>query len=73
MGWAFVIGQCFGCGRTFTFNHVHVPSVPAAASGTGTREPVCRACVEKANPVRIENGLPPIVIHPDAYEPEEVV
>lgn len=69
MAWMFVLGQCYGCGSTFTFNAEHVPSIPI----NGVREPICRACVELANPMRVENGLEPIVIHPDAYEPGEVV
>jgi hypothetical protein len=37
------------------------------------REPVCRACIEAANPRRKANGLAEIEIQPDAYEaiPEE--
>lgn len=72
MGYMFVLGNCFGCGRPFTFNAEHVPSVPGHLSGTGTREPICRDCVNRANPERIANGLDPIVPHPMAYEPEEV-
>lgn len=72
MGYMFVLGRCFTCQRPFTFNADHVPSVPGHISGTGTREPVCRDCVEKANPIRVENGLESIRIHPDAYEPQEV-
>lgn len=72
MGWMMVIGPCFSCGRVMSYNADHVPSIPASQSGTGEREPVCRVCVERANPERIANGLAPIVIHPDAYEPAEV-
>jgi hypothetical protein len=35
------------------------------------RQPICRACVERVNPVRVKNGLEPIVPHADAYEPCE--
>jgi hypothetical protein len=31
----------------------------------------CRACIEAANPERQRRGLPPIVVHPLAYEPRE--
>jgi len=72
MGYEIVIGECFSCKRRFGFNAEHVPSVPAHLSGTGTREPICRECVEWANPERVKNGLDPIVPHPDAYEPQEV-
>ena len=67
MGWMFVLGECYGCGRMFTFNADHVPSIPI----DGVREPICRNCVERANPERVKNGLEPIVPHPDAYEPQE--
>jgi hypothetical protein len=72
VGYMTVIGACFGCGRTFSFNATWVPSVPASVSGTGTKEPICADCVERANPLRIANGLEPIRVHPMAYEPSEV-
>jgi hypothetical protein len=68
MGYMFVLGQCYGCKRMFSFNADWVPSVPI----NGVREPICRDCVERANPQRIANGLDPIVPHPEAYEPQEV-
>jgi hypothetical protein len=67
-GYMFVIGQCFGCGRTFTFNADWVPSI----NFNGVRQPICRDCVERANPMREASGLEPITIHPNAYEPSEV-
>jgi hypothetical protein len=42
-----------------------VPSVVIKSS----REPICSDCVERVNPIRIANGLEPIVPLPDAYEP----
>lgn len=65
MGWAFCLGNCIGCGRPFTFNPLRVPSLVHPA--TGNREPVCQACIDRANPRRVANGLPPIVPHPEAY------
>jgi hypothetical protein len=65
MGYAYCYGPCVGCGRVFGFNPVRVPSCTV----NGTREPVCRMCVARANPRRIANGLAPIVPLPDAYEP----
>ena len=53
-----------------------MPSVPIDP-GTGmpkpggVREPICRDCVEVVNPERVRNGLDPIRVHPDAYEPQE--
>lgn len=65
MGYAMAVSPCIGCGTPFMFNPNKVPSVRVA----GIREPICRTCVEKANPKRRELGLAPIEIHPDAYEP----
>jgi hypothetical protein len=43
---------------------VHVPSCSAV---TAKREPICQVCVDRVNPMRIKNGLEPIVPLPDAY------
>ena len=66
MGYAYCHGPCFGCGRIFSFNPVRVPSI--TSKKTGTREPICQTCVDRANPQRIKNGLPPIVPAADAYD-----
>jgi len=66
MGYAFVTSACFGCKRLFCYNPIRVPSIRDPA--TGQREPICQACVNRANPERIKNGLDPIVPAPDAYE-----
>jgi hypothetical protein len=66
MGYAIVTSACFGCGRIFSYNPLRVPSITSPV--TKTREPICRNCVERANPLRIKNGLPPIVPFPDAYD-----
>ena len=42
--------------------------VPSCSAVTGKREPICRQCVDRINPARINNGLQPIVPLPDAYE-----
>lgn len=68
MAYMSVMGYCIGCGKLFTFNANLVPSVRV----NGRREPICRDCVEIANPKRVANGLEPIEILPGAYEPEEV-
>lgn len=76
-GYMFILGSCFGCGQRFTFNADHVPSISINHDTgkvdpvRGVKEPICRSCVERANPIREKNGLPPIVIHPDSYEPQE--
>jgi Fe-S-cluster-containing dehydrogenase component len=63
-GYVLAHGNCIGCGRMIAFNPVRVPSL----TWKGSREPICADCVERINPRRIANGLPPIVPAPDAYE-----
>jgi hypothetical protein len=65
MGYAYCTSRCFGCSQLFCFNPVRVPSIRINDS----REPICATCVARANPERVKNGLDPIVVHPDAYEP----
>ena len=67
MGYYYGMGACYCCRRPFTFNVHLVPSIKI----DGVRQPLCRDCIERANPKRIANGLEPVVPHPDAYEPEE--
>jgi len=72
MGYALAHSACIGCGRIFGYNPKHVPSIRmknGREDPNGEREPVCQDCIERANPIRIRNGLPPIIPHPDAYEP----
>ncbi len=66
MGYALVVGSCYTCRTIISFNPNHVPSI---RDGQGVRQPICRGCIEKANPARKANGLPEITIYPDAYEP----
>lgn len=68
MAYMAAIGPCVGCGAMFSFNPNLVPSVVV----NGVREPVCRACIERVNPVRAERGLPVFNVLPGAYDPEEV-
>jgi hypothetical protein len=65
MGFALMHSHCLGCGRVFSYNPRHVPSIRVE----GVREPICEDCVDQANPQRIANGLKPIEVHPDAYNP----
>ena len=67
MGYAIVLGECYGCGRIFGFSATKVPSIPV----DGVRRPVCEDCVNRVNPTRIANGLEPIEVLPGAYEPDE--
>lgn len=70
-GYVLVTSACAVCGEVISYNPNRVPSVRVR----GEREPVCRPCIEAANPVRVSRGLDPITIHPNAYEaePEENV
>jgi hypothetical protein len=63
MGYVTASGPCVSCGRLFTYNPIRVPSTRIA----GFAEPLCLTCVERANVIRAENGLAPIVPAPDAY------
>ena len=65
MGYALCFGQCGACGRDFAFNPVRVPSIRDA---NGVKQPICKECIEKANPIRKERGLPEITYASDAYE-----
>lgn len=62
-GYVVVVGTCYSCSKTFSFNPVRVPSIPVQ----GVKEPVCKECVDKVNPIRITNGLEPITYSSDAY------
>jgi hypothetical protein len=69
VGYMLCFGNCICCKRVFGFNPNKVPSVRIPL-GTGPREPICRDCVNAANPRRVRNELAPIPVHEDAYEPE---
>ena len=66
MGYVSAMGPCIGCGRIFSFNPLRVPSL--TPPGGTTRLPICADCVARANPIRVANGLEPIVPFSDAYE-----
>lgn len=68
MAWLTCMGACVVCGKLFEFNPELVPSVLV----NGRKEPVCRTCIETANPKRKAKGLPEIPILPGAYDPQEV-
>ena len=61
-----VFGNCWACGFPMTFNPTWVPSLPV----NGVKEPICEACMARANAQRVEMGMEPHAIHPLAYEPE---
>lgn len=56
---------CVCCGHLFTF---HLKKVPVVKLESG-RYPVCRNCINTANPLRVAKGLDPIAIPPGAYGP----
>lgn len=64
MAYVLVTSPCYACKIPFAYNPNKVPSLTIA----GERQPFCRSCIDKANPLRIQNGLPPIIPAPDAYE-----
>ncbi len=65
-GFVFLMGSCFCCGQPFTSNPSYVPSI---RDGDGVRQPVCKKCIDGANVKRVELGMEPHTIHPQAYEP----
>jgi len=65
MGYALGMGTCIACKNVFAFNPLRVPSVRVK----GVTEPVCRRCIELANPQRRAMGLKEFTIQPDAYDP----
>ena len=64
MGYAIVMGLCCSCKQLMQFNPHKVPSIRV----NGVLEPVCRRCIELANPKRVANGLEEIPIQPGAYD-----
>jgi len=68
MGFMIVYGDCYVCKKLFTFSAERVPSIRDV---NGTRHPVCRNCIERANRLRVEKGLDPLPILPDAYGADE--
>lgn len=68
-GVVFMLSACMGCGAPFPYNPLKVPSIPAALSPTGQREPVCRRCWTRRQEYRRQHNLPPEDLAVDAYEP----
>jgi hypothetical protein len=64
-GFVVAFGTCAACHKAISFNPHYVPSIRV----NGVREPVCKACIDAANPARIANGLEPFTVHPNAYAP----
>ena len=69
MGYYFAVSMCVGCKNTITYNPHYVPVL---VMESGDREPVCETCFSRWNEIhRVSQGLEPVTIHPDAYEPQE--
>lgn len=64
MGYVMAMSACFGCGAPFAYNPNLVPSI----RHEGVKQPICKACIERVNPMRKANGLPEIIPDPRAYE-----
>jgi hypothetical protein len=71
MAYVNVMSPCYCCGNVFSYHPHLVPSVRVNAQGqadtNGEREPICKTCVDRVNPLRVANGLEPITPHPRAY------
>jgi hypothetical protein len=65
MGWMFVAGRCAACQTFITFNPDLVPSIRV----NGVKEPLCPECVAKWEQIHGQK----VNIHPEAYEPQEVL
>lgn len=63
MAWMYLTTTCCNCGKIFNCNPHTVP--------TANGEPICKPCVEWANPQRLKLGLAPIPMLPDSYSPVE--
>jgi hypothetical protein len=68
MGYVSLMADCGQCGRPFMSNPEYVPSLRLA---DGQQLVFCRDCIDAANPERVARGLPAIVVHSLAYEPQE--
>ena len=58
---AMCFSNCFACKRVFGFN----PNTVPALNG----QPICKNCVDLANPRRKANGLAPIHYDNETYAP----
>lgn len=69
MAYMSVLGECAVCHKAFYYN---ADKVPSTSVFTGTREPVCRSCMDLLNERRKNLGIEPFPILDGAYEDEEV-
>jgi hypothetical protein len=61
--------HCAACNQEIPVaNPSHVPSIRI----DGERRPICAPCFMRWNDIhRVSQGLPPVELHPDAYNPEQ--
>jgi len=67
MGYVLAMSECFCCKQVFGYNPNKVPSIRVQ----GVRQPICKSCIEQANPLRKQHGLPELIPLPGAYEAED--
>jgi len=69
-GYMIMLAGCVACSAPISCNPDFCPSIRV----NGQREPICRACFDKWNQIhRIDKGLDPIALHPEAYAPTETL
>lgn len=68
MSYAMLLGDCGQCGQPFYSAPSYVPSLRLPS---GSQLIFCRECVDSANRLRVQRGLPAHYVHPEAYQPEE--
>lgn len=64
-GYMSLLAPCLRCDRMFASNASFVPNVKG--------QPICKDCITELQAIRISMGMEPWFIHPQAYEPEEVM
>lgn len=63
-----LICDCAACHKPITANPIYCPSIRV----NGEKQPICESCFEIWNEIhRVSLGLPPIALHPQAYEPAD--
>lgn len=67
MGFVQAYSPCAACGIAFFYNPMRVPSIVV----NGERQPICRQCIDRINPVRLAKGLPPLEPLAGAYDAAE--
>jgi hypothetical protein len=65
----YALGPCINCNYLICYSPQAAPSIYVK----GNREPICITCFEKWNKIyRVNKGLKPIPLKPNAYGAEEV-